>query len=420
MKYLIIGASAAGISAAKNLRSLDQEAEITLISKDEQVYSRCMLHYLISGERSPEELKFISDDFWAKYDLNWIKGVEVTSVEADNNLVKLADGSQYDYDKLLIATGSSPFLPPITNLEQAKEVLGLRNLADAQQIAGLAKEREQAVVIGAGLVGIDAAVGLNELGVNVTIIELADQILPQQLDREASSRYQSRFEAAGIDIITAQGAEKVLLDDDNCVQGLTLDNAKKISAQLIVAAAGVRPNLDLVAQTAIDIDQGIVVDERQQTNIDNIYAAGDVSQSKEVFSEELTLTPIWPLAVKQGKTAAMNMAGENKKITDNFAYQNSMRFLGLSAITYGLVSVDDHDDYQVYVSKDKNNYQKLILKDNKLQGAVFVGDIDGSGVYGKLIQEQIDLSDKLNKLFELSYGDFFAEEETGEFKYKVS
>ena len=294
--------------------------------------------------------------------------------------------------------------------------MGLRDLADAQEIAQLGAEIEEAAVIGAGLVGMDAAVGLHELGLDVSVVEFEDRILPRQLDEEASARYQSRFEEAGIDIITERGAQEIITDEDNHVQGLNLDNGREISAQLVIVATGVRPNISLVDGTGIEIDKGIVVDEYQQTSLDNIYAAGDVSQSKEVFSEELTLTPIWPLAIKQGKIAAQNMAGEEEKITDNFAYQNSMRFLGLSAITYGLVNVDE-DDYNIYVSQDKNEYKKLILKDNQLRGAIFIGEINNSGVYGRLIKEGIDLSDKKDRLFELSYGDFFQEKENGEFQY---
>ena len=416
MKYLIIGASAAGISAAQRLREVDDKADITVISKDEEVYSRCMLHYLIAGERDLAGLKFIPNNFWAQYDIEWIKGTEVKEVKVDDRYVELADESQYSYDKLLIATGSTPFFPPIDGLEQGKEVFGLRDLADAQEIAQLGAEIEEAAVIGAGLVGMDAAVGLHELGLDVSVVEFEDRILPRQLDEEASARYQSRFEEAGIDIITERGAQEIITDEDNHVQGLNLDNGREISAQLVIVATGVRPNISLVDGTGIEIDKGIVVDEYQQTSLDNIYAAGDVSQSKEVFSEELTLTPIWPLAIKQGKIAAQNMAGEEEKITDNFAYQNSMRFLGLSAITYGLVNVDE-DDYNIYVSQDKNEYKKLILKDNQLRGAIFIGEINNSGVYGRLIKEGIDLSDKKDRLFELSYGDFFQEKKNGEFQY---
>ena len=416
MKNLIIGASAAGISAAKKLRKLDNEAEITIISKDEEVYSRCMLHHLIGGERTLDELSFISDDFWQQYDINWLKGKEVKRVQPEAKSVLLANNSEYEYDQLLVATGSTPFLPPIDNIEQSKGVFGLRDLADAKEIASLGAKIEEAVVIGAGLVGMDAALGLNELGLDLTIVEFENRILARQLDEEASLRYQARFNEAGIKVITNRSAEEVLVDAEDQVQGLKLDNGEEVSAQLVVVATGVRPNLDLINNTPIKVDEGIVVNQYQETNLDDIYAAGDVSESEEIFSDELTLTPIWPLAVKQGKVAAHNMAGEEMKLTDNFAYQNSMRFLGLSAITYGLVEVDSAD-YNVYVSQDKNNYKKLILKDNKLRGAIFVGDINESGVYGKLIKEKIDLSNYKDRLFELSYGDFFREKKNGEFRY---
>lgn len=416
MKNLIIGASAAGISAAKKLRELDNEAEITIISKDEEVYSRCMLHHLIGGERTLDELSFISDDFWQQYDINWLKGKEVKRVQPEAKSVLLANNSEYEYDQLLVATGSTPFLPPIDNIEQSKGVFGLRDLADAKEIASLGAKIEEAVVIGAGLVGMDAALGLNELGLDLTIVEFENRILARQLDEEASLRYQARFNEAGIKVITNRSAEEVLVDAADQVQGLKLDNGEEVSAQLVVVATGVRPNLDLINNTPIKVDEGIVVNQYQETNLDDIYAAGDVSESEEIFSDELTLTPIWPLAVKQGKVAAHNMAGEEMKLTDNFAYQNSMRFLGLSAITYGLVEVDSAD-YNVYVSQDKNNYKKLILKDNKLRGAIFVGDINESGVYGKLIKEKIDLSNYKDRLFELSYGDFFREKKNGEFRY---
>lgn len=416
MKYLVIGASAAGISAAKRLRRLDSQAEITVISKDEEVYSRCMLHYLIGGERELEELKFITDDFWQKYDIDWIKGKEVKAVKPDDDYVKLADDTQIAYDQLLIATGAKPFFPPIKNLDKGQEVFGLRDLEDAEEIVEAAAEIEEAVIIGAGLVGMDAAIALNELEIDVSVVEFEDSILPFQLDKAASARFESRFQDEGVKILTNSSAQELIVDKKNHVQGLKLDNGQELSAQLVIVATGVRANTELVKATELEVEQGIIVNQYQQSSVENVYAAGDVAQSKEVFSGDLTLTPIWPLAVKQGKIAAQNMAGKEEKITDNFAYQNSMRFLGLSAITYGVVDVDS-DDYEVYINQDKANYKKLILKDNQLRGAIFLGDIKNSGVYGKLIKEGIDLADKKDRLFELSYGDFFQAKENGEFKY---
>jgi len=416
MKYVIVGASAAGISAAKKLRELDDDSEITIISKDTKVYSRCMLHYLIGGQRDVDQLNFTPKDFFIENKINWFKGKTVTSVLPNQKSLLLESGENINYDKLLLATGASSFFPPIDNLAETEDIYGLRNLGDALEIKEKAEEVQQAIVIGAGLVGVDAAIGLAEQGVKVTIVEMADRILPLQLDAKAASRYQARFEDKGIEIVTGARANKVLADANNSVKGLELADGQIIDGNLIVVATGVRPNIDLIKETEVKVDQGIVVDEYQQTNLDDIYAAGDVAQSKESFSQELTLTPIWPLAIKQGEVAASNMAGVTTKLSDNFAYQNSMRFLGLSTITYGLIDTDD-DNYQVLLVEDKDNYRKLILQDDKLKGAIFQGEIDGSGVYGRLVKDEIGLSDKLDNLFNLSYADFFKENKDGVFSY---
>ncbi|PRX31719.1 pyridine nucleotide-disulfide oxidoreductase [Orenia metallireducens] len=416
MKYVIVGASAAGISAAKKLRELDDDSEITIISKDTKVYSRCMLHYLIGGQRDVEQLDFTPKYFFTENKINWLKGKSVTSVLPKQKLLLLEDGENVAYDKLLLATGASSFFPPINNLDETEGIYGLRNLDDALEIKEKAEEIQQAIVIGAGLVGVDAAIGLAELGVKVTIVEMADRILPLQLDAKAASRYQTRFEEKGIEIVIGARAKKVLVDDNNSVVGLELADDRIIAGELIVVATGIRPNIDLIKETDIEVDQGIVVNKHQQTNLEDIYAAGDVAQSQELFSNELTLTPIWPLATKQGEVAASNMAGISTKLSDNFAYQNSMRFLGLSTITYGLIEVED-DSYQILFIEDKDNYQKLILEGNKLKGAIFQGEIDGSGVYGRLIKDRIDLNDRLDNLFNLSYADFFKENKDGVFSY---
>jgi NAD(P)H-nitrite reductase large subunit len=416
MRYVIVGASAAGISAAKKLRELDDDSEITIISKDDKVYSRCMLHYLISGQRDVEELNFIPKDFFIENKINWIKGKTVSSVVPNQKSLILEDGKSIFYDKLLLATGASSFFPPIENLSETEGIYGLRNLDDALEIKDSAKEIEQAIVIGAGLVGIDAAIGLAELGVKVSVIEMADRILPLQLDDKLAAKYQAKFEESGIEIITNAKANKVLADNENYVRGLELTDGQIIDGKLIVVATGVRPNIGLIKGTEIEVDQGIIVDEYQQSSLEDIYAAGDVAQSKELFTNELALTPIWPLAIKQGEVAACNMVGITTRLSDNFAYQNSMRFLGLSTITYGLIEAED-DGYQTLIREDKDNYQKLILQNNKLKGAIFQGEINGSGVYGRLIKDKIDLSDKLDDIFNLTYADFFKENKDGVFSY---
>lgn len=175
MGYVIIGVGAAGMKAAQTIRMADKETEITMISTDTQVHSRCMLHRYLSHERSAGELNFTDEDFFEKNNICWLKGKTVEGLDTDGKKVKLAEGEEVSYDKLLIATGAESFIPPVGQLREAKNVFGLRHLRDAVAIDNLAKDAEKIVIIGSGLVGLDAAFGLMEAGKEVSIVEMAEQ-----------------------------------------------------------------------------------------------------------------------------------------------------------------------------------------------------------------------------------------------------
>ncbi len=416
MRYVIIGASAAGITAAKTIRKLDSEGEIVIISKDTAVYSRCMLHHLISGDRTEDRLKFIDEDLFDKDKISWRKGKEVISVLPDSKSVKTSDGEEYGYDRLLIATGSSPFLPPIEGLGRGRQVFTLKDLSDAQKIKEAANQYKNVVVIGGGLVGVDAAASLIRKGNRVTMIEMGGNILPLQLDTKSATKYETFFRKNGMDIFTSNSVSKIVLDESDNVKGIILKDGTEIEADMVVAAAGVRPNIVFIKDTCIKVDKGIVVDEHQKTSVDGIYAAGDVCQSYELFKQAHMLTPIWPVAMRQGETAAFNMAGKKRILTDNFAFKNSMRFFGLSTISYGMTNPPD-DSYQVEICEGCDSYYKIIHKDGIICGAVIQGDISGAGVFGRLIQERIDVSGYLDRIFDLNYGYFFKEDDKGAFSF---
>ena len=198
MKYVVIGASAAGISGIRELRTLDKTCEIVLISKDKDIYSRCILHRYLGGERSLERLNFVESNFEELYNVQWIKGVACTGVNPTEKIVKLEDGSEVSYDKLLIATGSHTFIPPVKNLKEGKNVIGFRNVEDIEALKEAAKTRRKFLVMGAGLVGLDCASGLLELGVEVTLVEMAGWLLCKQLDERAAKTYQDAFAAKGV------------------------------------------------------------------------------------------------------------------------------------------------------------------------------------------------------------------------------
>lgn len=237
MQYVILGAGAAGIMAAKTIRKTDAQGEITVISTDTQVHSRCMLHKFLSHERSAESISFIDADFFEKNKINWLKGKTVNKLDTVKKTVFTEDGNEIGYDKLLIATGAESFIPPVGKLREANNVFGLRHLRDAQAIDEMAKNAENIVIIGSGLVGLDAAYGLMETGKKVSIVEMAEQILPIQLDKTGAFEYQKRFEKAGASFYLGRKAADTLMNDEGNVSCIVLDNGEEIPCALVIVGS---------------------------------------------------------------------------------------------------------------------------------------------------------------------------------------
>ncbi|MBK1813380.1 NAD(P)/FAD-dependent oxidoreductase [Clostridium sp. YIM B02505] len=408
MKHVIIGASAAGINAAKTLRDIDPKCEIVVISKDVNVYSRCMLHHYISGDRDLNTLSFVESDFFEANKITWLKGLEVKNIKADKKMLVLSNWDTISYDTLLIASGASASIPPIKNLREANNVYPLRNIEDAVGISKNCKAQDNVVIIGAGLVGIDAAVGLIKKKVNIHLVEMADRILPLQLDKEASLRYEKLLEAKNVTLHLSASAKEVVINDNGEATGVVLNDNELIPCSLIVVAAGVKPNIDFLGDSGVRCERGILIDKYCKTNVQDIYAAGDVT----------ALSPIWPVAVRQGKSAALNMAGIETICEDNFAYLNSMNFLGLQAASIGIANAPD-DSYIVDIFKTDKVYKKIIQKDGLIHGALLVGEISYCGVMTHLIKNKINIS-KINKsVFDLTFADFYGIKENGEYMYNI-
>ena len=407
MRYIVVGVSAAGISGAKTLRELDKDAEIILVSKDENVYSRCILHHYISGHRDIEALDFTDRDFFEKYNIEWKKGLEVKSIDDREHVIGLSNGESLKYDKILLATGASAFIPPVENLREAKNVVGLRNLEDAIKIKEEAEKVKNVVVLGAGLVGIDAIAGLAFKDLNVTLVEMGDRVLPIQLDKYASSKYEKRFEDAGVKLKLGVRAEKVLIDENKNPKALLINTGEEIPCELIIVATGVRSNVAFLKDSSIEIDRfGLIINEKGETNARDVYGAGDITGRN----------PIWPTAVKEGIIAANNMIGNEIFMEDFFGSKNTMNFLGLTTMSLGVVNAPD-DSYTEEIDISGENYKKIIHKDGKIYGAIIQGDLSYAGVLTQLIKEKIHVSKVKKPLFEIDYADFFNIKENLEYTY---
>lgn len=408
MRYVVIGASAAGISAASTLRDLDKNAEIILVSKDENVYSRCILHHYISNHRDVEALNFTGKNFFEENNITWIKGVEVKSLNDTEQTLELSNGETLSYDKIVVCSGASAFIPPVEGLREANNVVGLRNLDDAILIKEQAAKVKNVVVLGAGLVGIDAVSGLVEQGLNISLVEMGNKILPLQLDKHASDVYEKKFTEAGVSLKLGVKAEKLILDENNNPKALLLNTGEEVPCELVIVATGVRSNVAFLENSNVECDRfGLIIDAKGKTNIENVYGAGDVTGRN----------PIWPTAVKEGIIAANNMLGKDSEMTDFFGSKNTMNFVGVATMSLGMVEPAD-ETYIVETHVDGDNYKKIIHKDGKIYGAIIQGDLSYAGVLTQLIKENIDVSKVTKSLFDIDYADFFNIEKNFEFSYK--
>ena len=407
MEYVILGAGAAGITAAKTIRKADREGKITVISTDTQVHSRCMLHKYLSHERDAAGISFIDPDFFEKNQITWLPGKTVSRLDTQGKKVYTDQGDEMSYDRLLIATGAESFIPPVGNLREAENVFGLRHLRDAQAIDELAKDAENIVIIGSGLVGLDAAYGLMETGKKVSIVEMADQILPVQLDKTAAFEYQKRFEKAGAVFYLGRKAADTVMGEDKIIREIILDNGEKLPCDLIIVAAGVRSAVAGMEGEGIVIDRGIKVDDYLQTGAEGVYAAGDVTG----------LSGIWPNAQKQGETAALNMCGSHVEYTDRYAIKNTINFFGLVSMCVGVILPQEGD--VVIAREDSRNYKRVVLRDGKAVGVLLQGDISHGGIWQYLIKNQIDLAGIKKDIFDLNFGDFYGIKDNGEYQWRM-
>lgn len=407
MKHVIIGVGAAGITAAQTIRECDKEAEIEMISADEHVHSRCMLHKYMSHERNEETLSFIPERFFEENRIIWRKAQTVAGIDAEEKRVFLEGGLEVPFDKLLIATGADSFIPPIGDFRDADNVFGLRNLSDAQAIDQMLEPGSRVLVVGSGLVGMDAAYALLERGNQVTVVEMADRILPLQLDETAGKAYQDLFETAGCRFLLGKKASETIRTDGRSISAVLLDDGTQVDCDVVIVAAGVRPALACLTGIGIEAERCLQVNGTMETSCKDIYGAGDVTG----------LAGIWPNAMKQGQIAAYNMCGMERRYMDTYAMKNTMNFYGLTTLSLGRGVVEPGDE--VFLLEDRRTYKKAIIRDGKLDSILLQGEMDYSGIYQYLIKNRVDIRNTGKSVFKLSFADFYGVLPDGQYDYQT-
>lgn len=400
MRYVIIGNSAAAIGAVIGIRKVDSDGEITIISREDYLaYSRPSISSLLAGKITMAKMPYRKEKFYKDNNVSVMLGAEVVSIDTKAKKVKMKGKRVRSYDKLLIATGGKPFVPPIKGLEK-EDTLTFTTLDDSKRLKEISRKIKKIVIIGGGLIGLKAAEGLVKTDIDVTVLELAPRVLSTAFDSVTSKIIQDAFKKKGVKIITSDTVTEVNKEGGKIVS-VTLRSNKKLDCDAVVVAIGVIPNADVASGTRIKINRGILVDDNMMTSVKGVYAAGDVSEGYDMIIDAKRVLPIWTNAFVQGKVAGINMAGRklnHKKLLP----MNSITFCDVPIISMGLTEPLSDKSCKVIEKNDlkSNIHKRLILKGNHIVGGCFVTAIDRSGIITGLMKNSVDVSDYTSILLE--------------------
>lgn len=391
--YLIVGASHAALSALHAIRLHDADGDLTLLTRDDSLpYSPTVLPYVVSGRSAPERVYLRDENYFAEHKVNYLRGAKVRKVNAGANAVELADGSRIGFDKLLLATGAAPMLPPVPGLAGLKFHV-LRTLDDAVALRAALPRVKRALVLGGGLIGMHAAENLAKGGVDVSVVELQPHVLAGYFDAEASTMIESVFKAKGVHLHLGASVASFAPQGTGC--RATLADGSAIEADLLLVATGVAPVTDFLEGSGVETERGVLVDAQMRTSVANIWAAGDVAQARGFFTSDRIINGILPDAVDQGRIAGMAMAEDpGTKDYAGGVPLNTYSFFGQQAVSVGVheAALDPAGvEVQKQVDAEQNRYLKIVLKDARLAGIFGVNSAFDPGIMWELILRGIDL-----------------------------
>lgn len=408
-RYVIIGASAAGMSAATAIRELDSRGHIIVLSMEQEMpYFRPMIPFLISGKKSESDMALMGSGPYKGTEINICTKTRVTSIDTENKTVSVSDAKAIPYDKLLIASGSNPFIPPEIEGIHSEGVFALRTLADAKKVAARAAKTRSVIMLGGGMLNLKTAFALLERGLKVTLVVYSDQMLSQMMEPDDTALIRKALDRAGLKILTGCGVKNIL-SDKNGVKGTVLSSGKEIDGEMVLIGKGVLPNVDFLDKTKIDIERGVETDECTATNITDVYAAGDVAVTFDSLTGNKIVTGLWTNAVEMGRCAGRNMAGKQTRYFGAVGILNATQVADVPFVSMGIVHTRG-TNYETHISETEKTYRKLIFSSDgkRLLGALFVGNIDRAGLYRFAIREKRNIEKVKAQIInhKLHYGHF--------------
>lgn len=380
MEYVIIGNSTAGIAAAESIRKLDQAGSITILSDEAfPTYGRPLISYFLLGKTDAAHMNYRPADFYQKNNIRTMFSVRAEHIDTAKKQVLLQGGKKVKYDKLLVATGSRPFVPPMEGLDK-NEYFTFMTYADALALEKQLAPEKNVLIVGAGLIGLKCLEGIADRVGKVTVVDMVPHILPSILDDYGASIIQKQLEKHGAEFYLSDSVASFEKGVAHLKSGAT------VPFDILVVAAGVRPNVELVKEAGGKVGRGILTDDRQETSLKDVYAAGDCTESYDITCGQSRILALLPNAQFQGSCAGTNMAGGEAHFT-NAVPMNAIGFFGSHVLTAGSYFGDTYEE------KEGETYKKLFFDGDKLNGFILIDLPERAGIYTSLLRNQTSLSE---------------------------
>ncbi|MGP0585798.1 nitrite reductase large subunit NirB [Paenibacillus timonensis] len=386
-KLVVIGNGMAGISAVEQILKLTTKFDITVFgSEPHPNYNRIMLSYVLEGSKTMDDIVLNDLNWYKEHGITLHMGTTVERIDAEAKEVVADNGQRVSYDKVLIATGSTSFILPIPGSDK-EGVVGFRDIADCEQMLQAANTYKTAAVIGGGLLGLEAAKGLVQLGMDVTVVHLMEDLMERQLDHQAAGMLQAELERQGIKF--KMGAQTTELLGDNRVRGLRFADGTELPAEFVVMAVGIKPNVAVAKASGMEVNRGIVVNDYMQTSLEGVYSVGECTEHRGICYG--LVAPLF----EQGNVMAKHICSVETPPYEGSVVSTKLKISGVDVFSTG--EFIDGPEHTVIANKDdwKRTYKKILLKDGKLVGAVLFGDITDSAELQKLIKQGAEMTDEL-------------------------
>lgn len=398
-RYVIIGNGPAGIDAIEAIRRVDSEGEIVNVCAEPYLpYSKPLLPFYLGGQIGEEDVYFRPKTFYEDHNVIPILGDKAVEIVPEEHRVILDSGTTVPYDKLLIASGSAPREPEVEGYEK-RNISHLTTLDEAKAIAAQIPNTKRALILGGGPLGLKTAMALSGRGIDTKVIIASPHVMSQVLDPDSAKVIETKLRGAGIDFVL--GRRVVAVDGKDRVEEAILDNDEKLKCELVIIGKGLIPNLDFLAKTRLIVrNVGVIVNHYMQTSCENVYAAGDIAETYDLITGKSSVIAVWPRASEQGYCAGYNMAGFPKEYVGTHR-MNSLDFEDVSCIVMGDIRTT-RPGFSIIIQRDlkRHIYQKIILEQGMIRGAVIIGRIANVGAINRFIRRRVNVEQHKRALLE--------------------